>query len=121
MKHPGRYSVFALSAVVALAAVSWGAQPDAFEEPIPETTVDPIVSPMVYQGGTVVLRVAVGETGSVGDIEVVQPFPALTDPVVTAVRQWRFRPATLNGRAVAASATVAVYVALVRTIAPPGR
>jgi protein TonB len=88
-------------------------------EPLPETTVDPVVSPMVYQGGTVVLRVTVGENGSVGEIEVVQPFPALTDPVVAAVRQWRFKPATLNGRAVSASTTVAVHVALVRTIAPP--
>jgi TonB family protein len=121
MKNAGRHGPLALGAVLVLAAVSWGAQPEAFVEPLPETTVDPVVSPMVYQGGTVVLRVTVGESGSVGEIEVVQPFPALTDPVVAAVRRWRFKPATLNGRPVPASTTVAVYVALVRTIAPPGR
>ena len=119
MQHGRRRSLLAVSVALVLAAGSSSAQPNAFEDPLPETTVDPVISPVAYQGGTVVLRVAVAEDGTVTAVEVVKPFPALTDAVVAAVDQWRFKPATLNGRNVAASTTVAVHVALIRTVAPP--
>ena len=93
-------------------------QETTFEEPLPEQTVDPVISPFVWRGGTVVMRVWVDATGAVTRIEVLEPFPALTDPVVAAVRQWRFKPARLGGRPVAASTTVAMHVAIIRTVVP---
>ena len=103
-----------------LAPVDTAAQP-FFQEPQPASTVDPLIAPTVYQGGTVVLRVGVTESGAVDGISVITSAPALTEPVVEAVRQWRFSPARLDGRPVAARTTVAVFVALQRNVAPgPG-
>jgi protein TonB len=95
------------------------AQQGRFEEAMPLTTVDPLISPMVYEGGTVVLRVKVARSGRVDDIEVTSGFPALTRPVVEAVRRWTFTPAKLRGRPVEATTTIVVHVALQRTVAPP--
>jgi TonB family protein len=107
---------------MAVFAAASPAQPNLFQEPVPQTTVDPVVSPNVYQGGTVVVRVSVSDTGSVNNVDVVTPAPALTDSVVQAVRQWRFAPARFNDRPIAARITVAVHVALIRNIAPgPGQ
>jgi TonB family protein len=109
----------AVAGALAVFAAASPAQPNLFQEPVPVTTVDPVVSPNVYQGGTVVVRVSVSETGGVNNVEVVTPAPALTDSVVQAVRQWRFAPARFNDRPIAARVTVAVHVALIRNIAPP--
>jgi TonB family protein len=121
MRRAIHNALLALTAAMSLGVMSSGAQPgtNVFVEPIPETTVDPAISPVTYQGGTVVVRVAVTEDGTVDSVEVVRPFPALTDAVVAAIRQWRFKPATFDGRTVAASTNVALHVALVRSIAPP--
>jgi len=49
--------------------------------------------------GLVVLKVVVDERGRVGDIEVVRGLGhGLDEAAVAAVRRWRFRPATRNGR-----------------------
>jgi len=108
-----------LVAIGGVAALAW--QDEEFEDAFPLTTVDPVVSPMTYQGGTVVLRVSVSATGGVSDIEVVTGHPGLTDAVLAAVRQWRFRPARQENRPVPSRTTVAVHVALQRNVAPPVR
>lgn len=95
-------------------------QDEEYQEPLPLRTVDPLVSPLVFQGGTVVLRVQVSASGQVSEIEVLSGFPALTQPVLEAVRQWRFTPAQLDRRPVAAATTVVVHVAIQRAVAPPG-
>ncbi len=117
---PVRRILFSTALACALAAglLSARVQQDEFQDPIPEQTVDPVIAPMVYQGGMVVMRVTVTVDGAVAGIDVVKPFPALTDPVVAAVRQWRFTPARRDGRPVEAITTVAVHVALMRTVIP---
>jgi len=50
--------------------------------------------------GTVILSAAIGVDGSVGDIDVVKGSPLLAEAAKAAVRQWRYRPATLNGSAI---------------------
>ena len=110
-----------LACGLAATHASTRAEQEFFSEPRPLFTVDPLIAPTVYQGGTVVLRVSVSPTGSVSDIEVLSSVPAITDPVVSAVRQWRFTPARLNEQPVGARTTIAVYVALQRNVAPgPG-
>ncbi len=121
IRRRGREATAALVVVVICGAVALGWQDEEYREPVPSATVDPLVSPLVHQGGTVVLRVDVTANGRVSDIEVVSGFPALTGPVVEAVTRWRFIPARLADRPVAARTTVVVHVVLQRAIAPPPR
>jgi TonB family protein len=107
-------------------ALSWAPQlplsgrPDVCEGPVPISTVEPVVSPLVYSGGFVVTRVRVAPDGSVAQVEVLSPFPALTEPVEAAVRQWRFTPATRDGRAVEGCVVVAVQISLNRAVLGQG-
>jgi protein TonB len=113
-----RSSLVLLTSLVALAPAPVKVEQLQFREPVPEQVVDPLISPLVHSGGTVALRVTVAADGKVADVEVLRPYPALTEPVVAAVRQWRFRPATADGRPVEARTTVAVHVALIRSVVP---
>lgn len=91
-------------------------------DPVPIVTVEPAISPNVYRGGTVVTRVAIDKRGVVARVEVLSPVPALVEPVVVAVRQWQFAPATCGDDRVPGSTIVAVHVSLVRTVStPPGK
>jgi TonB family protein len=57
--------------------------------------------------GTVILRVLVGRTGEVEDVEVLKGLPkGLSAAAVAAVRQWRFEPATVDGKPVPARTTL---------------
>jgi protein TonB len=47
--------------------------------------------------GKVVLSATIDANGSVGEINVVSGSPILAEAAQQAVRQWRYRPATLNG------------------------
>lgn len=117
-----RHLLITLTAVAVVLAImpalASRAQTPLFEEPQPRVTVDPVVSPLVYSSGTVVLRVSVTQTGRVSDVEVVRSVPALTGPVVEAVRQWEFSPARFDNRPIAARTTVVVHVALVQAVGP---
>lgn len=51
--------------------------------------------------GFVILQATIDRTGHVTDVRVLKPLPfGLDDAAVQAVRQWRFTPATLQGRPV---------------------
>jgi len=116
-----RRTGFAAAVALLLGYAALAAQDDRYEDAFPVHVVDPFVSPLVHQGGTVVLRVRVTPSGVVSGVDVVSGFPALTAPVVDAVRQWRFTPARRDDRAVSTETTVVVHVALQRTVAPPPR
>jgi len=61
-----------------------------------------------YQG-TVVLYVVIDEDGLPRDLKVLKPLGlGLDEKAMEAVKQWRFRPAYLNGEAVAVAAQVEV-------------
>jgi TonB family protein len=51
--------------------------------------------------GPVLLDVHIGEAGTVQEIKVVNGPPLLAEAAVAAVRQWRFKPRTVDGRPVA--------------------
>ena len=53
----------------------------------------PRMPPLAAAGGDVALSVSVSSTGSVGAIDILRSAPPYTDPVVEAVRTWRFMPA----------------------------
>jgi len=52
------------------------------------------------QQGTVVLAVLIGRDGSVQDAKFLQGSLAFARPAIDAVNQWKFKPYTMNGRAV---------------------
>ena len=52
--------------------------------------------------GRVTLRATIDQQGDITDVEVLRGLQmGLTEAAVAAVRQWKFKPATLNGRPVA--------------------
>lgn len=113
-----------LGAVVVsvLASEGSGAQRvPVYEAPVPITTVEPAIPPMIVTGGMVVARVRVGTDGRPRTVTVVTAFPALTEPVVAALKQWTFRPGTLDDEAVEATTVVAVQVKVVRDGPGPGQ
>jgi len=58
--------------------------------------------------GMVAVEVVVNEQGVVSDAKVVRSVPLLDDAAVDTVRQWRFRPSTVNGQPVAVRMVVNV-------------
>ncbi len=51
--------------------------------------------------GTVILEVTVGESGAIEKIKVIHGIPSLTEEAERSVRQWKFKPAQLDGKPVA--------------------
>lgn len=63
--------------------------------------------------GVVVLEAVITATGAVEEVRIVRsPSPLFDAAVEAAVRRWRYRPATLNGRAVPVLLTVTVRFGL---------
>ena len=58
--------------------------------------------------GKVILEALIGLDGRVDHVRVLQPVALLTDPAVSAVRQWVFTPTKLNGEPVQVIMTVTV-------------
>jgi hypothetical protein len=118
-----KWLLLALLTSVALAPVppvQLPVPPEQCEGPVPLTTAEPVIPAMVYSGGFVVTRVHVAADGAVSQVDVLSPFPALTEPVEAAVRQWRFAPAMCDGKIVAGRAIVAVQVSINRAVIGQG-
>jgi TonB family protein len=62
--------------------------------------------------GTVVLNVDIDSEGEVARVELVSGHPMLAPAAMDAVLQWKYRPFTLNGEAVAVETTAQVKFAL---------
>ena len=85
--------------------------PPGVSEPIPITQVRPDVRGITAKQawGAVLLEVLVTEDGTVAEVNIKKPGPeALNAAAVTAVRQWRFKPALKDGRPVAARIPVSI-------------
>lgn len=63
-------------------------------------------------GGEVILDATVAPNGSISQITVISGPATLTDAAVTAVRQWRFSPASLNGKPVAVQQRITIVFKL---------
>jgi protein TonB len=62
--------------------------------------------------GVVALDVQIGGDGAVENIAVVEGEPELVDAAVQAVRQWRYRPYTADGKAVGMQTRVTIRFTL---------
>jgi TonB family protein len=58
--------------------------------------------------GSVVLQITIGENGKIRGLKVVEGNPILARAAMDAVRQWRYRPALLNGKPTQAQTQVTV-------------
>lgn len=80
-------------------------------DPVKIKDVQPVY-PAIAQNarvtGTVTIEATVGPNGRVTKAEVVRSVPLLDQAALDAVRQWEYRPSTLNGRPVPAVVTVTV-------------
>jgi TonB family protein len=61
--------------------------------------------------GSVVVEVAVDAAGKVAGVQVLRPIEGFTPLAVKAARQWRFRPATLDGNPVPSKVAIAFVFA----------
>ncbi len=87
-------------------------------EPVVVRKVEPVYPEAARRGriqGVVVFRAVINESGDVESIETLRGAPFLTEAALDAVRQWKYRPATLDGRAVRVYFTVTVTFRLERT------
>ncbi len=88
-------------------------------ELIPESKISPVypdVARLARVEGNVILQAVIHADGSVGNIEVLRcnrPHMGFEDSAVAAVRQWRYKPAMQNGRAVDVYFTVFVDFELI--------
>ena len=98
--------IFLLLFGITLSAKEPGHATD-FQPPQIISTVEPSYPPNVIAGGTVVLKVTVSSNGKIGDVNVLQEAKGFTQLAIEAVKKWRFEPAKLNGKPVAASIPVA--------------
>jgi len=62
--------------------------------------------------GTVILRARIGTDGGVRDLQLVSGNALLARSALEAVRQWRYRPTTLNGEAVEVETQITVIFVL---------
>ena len=72
-------------------------------------TVDPVYPPEARPQklqGAVVLQATIGRDGSVQDVKLVRGYFVLAKAAIAAVKQWRFRPSTINGRPVEAQTVI---------------
>ena len=84
---------------------------------VPELTERALLTnqpPMNYpanargQQGTVLLQVLVGRDGAVQDAKFVQGSLAFARPAIDGVKQWKFKPYIMNGRAVSVQTTLTI-------------
>lgn len=66
----------------------------------------PIAAKAAHIEGVVVLRAIVDKEGKVKKVDVVQGHPLLVDAAMEAVRQWRYKPATLGGNPIELETTI---------------
>jgi TonB family protein len=58
--------------------------------------------------GPVVLQVAIGRDGTVQELKLVKGYFVLAKSAIAAVKQWKFRPYSVNGRALETQTTITV-------------
>jgi protein TonB len=77
--------------------------------------VDPLYPAQAREkrlAGPVTVEATIGENGSVRTVKVVSGPALLADSAADAVRQWRYKPATLNGKAIEAQKQITVVFKL---------
>ena len=64
--------------------------------------------------GTVLIRAIISRDGTIGNLQVIGGPPLLVQAALDAVRQWRYKPTTLNGETVEVLTDISVNFTLAR-------
>ncbi len=80
----------------------------------------PIVARVAGVEGLVMLRVLIDESGAVQEATVTRGHPALRTAALESVKQWRWRPFVVDGKAVPARTTVTINYVLRPDAQAPG-
>jgi len=83
------------------------ATPPKFEPVQVVTTAPAPYPPTSIAEGTVVFELTIAPDGGVEAVKVLRGVPSLTEAAQRSVRQWTFRPATLDGKPVRATVIAA--------------
>ena len=68
--------------------------------------VYPVIAKAAGVSGTVTLHAVISKTGAISDISVLSGPPMLQSAAIGAVRQWTYKPYTLNGKPVEVDTTI---------------
>jgi len=85
--------------------------PSGIRSPVKTVDIAPVYPVMARNAhiqGTVILEAVLDATGRVDDVRVLRSIQLLDQAAIDAVRQWRYTPTLLNGRAVPIVLTVTV-------------
>jgi TonB family protein len=74
--------------------------------------VYPAIAKSAHISGTVMLHAIISKDGSIETLEYISGPQILMKSAMDAVRQWRYKPTTLNGRAVEVDTTISVVYTL---------
>ena len=77
--------------------------------------VKPVYPPLARQAriqGTVMLQAVIGKDGRIENLQAISGHPMLSPAAIEAVRQWRYRPYTLNGEPVEVETEITVNFVL---------
>ena len=77
--------------------------------------VQPLYPPLARQArvqGQVVLHAVISRSGAIENLQVLTGHPMLVQSAIDAVKQWRYRPYSLNGEAVEVETQVTVNFVL---------
>ena len=72
----------------------------------------PPIAKTAHLSGTVVLHAIIAKDGSIEKLEFVSGPPLLMASAMSAVKEWKYRPTTLNGQPVEVDTTVQVVFSL---------
>lgn len=102
-------SMMILGTALALTAQTEGEKEEpVFQPPETHSTTDIYLSATNVANGTAVVDAVISETGKLQTIEVRRDMPALTELLVSAVKEWEFSPATFAGKAITSRVPVAL-------------
>ena len=79
-----------------------------FQEPRIAEASDIKYPPNSIANGTVVIKASIDDLGRVQDVKVICDVVSLSPAAVEAVKSWKFRPATLAGKPIPSSVSIAV-------------
>jgi hypothetical protein len=81
--------------------------------------VYPVEAERTHVEGTIELRTIVDQAGAVEIVQLVSGPPILAPAAINAVREWRYGPTTLNGRAVQSVEDISVVFRLGNSASSP--